>query len=101
MRMKIDRDTQGIDVFKVLKKCRWTKDDKECWWIAGQMIGARNHITYSLKNGIEIDGPLNKRKQIYAKPGDVFSHKFKHLYFHNGEGFVDIFQIEVTAKERK
>ncbi len=101
MRMNIDRNTNGSDIYKVLKKCRWTKDKAERWWIAGQIIGARNHIVYALENGVEIDGPLNKRRKIYAKPGEVFGRKFSHLYYHNGEGFVDVFQIEITAKERK
>jgi hypothetical protein len=99
--MKIDRNTQGVDIYKALKKCRWPKDKKDRWWIAGQMIGTRNQMVHILKRGVEIDAAFNKRKQIYAKPGEVFKFKFLHHYFHNGEGFVDVFQIEIISEERK
>jgi len=97
VRMTIDRDTQGVDIFKVLKKCRWPKDDKERWWVAGQMIGARNQMVHVYDGGVMMINRFGHTKSIKAKPGDVFKYRFLHHYFHNSEGFVDVFEILIDC----
>ena len=99
MRFKVYRETTPMQMFEVLKKCRWCEDDKMAWYYVGQMVGTRNMLASSYDEGVTLSGRWKNPTVIYPEKNGVFRHVIKHHYFHNGEGFVDTFEIIIKPKK--
>jgi hypothetical protein len=99
MSFKVYRETKPLEIFNYLKGKRYIDDDEMAWYYVGQVVGTRNMMASTYDRGVTLSGYWKNPTIIYPEKDGIFRHGFKHIFYHNGEGFVDSIEIIIEPKK--